>query len=291
MIWLGLSIFFSSFIYVIFKLFERFKVITLQAIVVNYLVAGTTGLILSDLSFNFEKVVTADWLPIVLFMGFLFITMFNIMALTAQRNGLSVASVAGKMSVVIPVTYGLIVYQESTGIIKITGIIIALAAVFFTTTGKDERTTAVFKWRNLLLPSLLFIGSGMIDTFMKVLEKNYMEPSMESIISACIFFTALLLGTIVIAVDYFKNGTKFQFKSIIAGIALGIPNYFSIVVLFKALASHSEASFIYPINHVGIVILSTLFGLFLFKEKLRMRNLFGILLAVIAICCIAFAKA
>lgn len=291
MIWLVISILISSFLYVIFKLFERFKVVTLQAIVVNYLVAGTTGLLMTDIPFQPQKIITEDWFPIVLLMGFLFISVFNIMALTAQRNGLSVASVAGKMSVVIPVVYGLVEYQESTGFVKILGIFLALLAVFFTTTGKDNRTTDLFNWRHLILPGLLFVGSGVIDIFMKVLEKNHMEPSMEPIVSACIFFTALTLGIVAIAIDYFKNGTTFQFKSIIAGIALGIPNYFSIVVFFKALGSHSEASFIYPINHVGIVIVSTLFGLFIFKEKLKARNWFGILLAVVAISCIAFAKA
>ena len=40
------------------------------------------------------------------------------MALTAQKNGLSVASVASKMSVVIPIIFGIYVYNESLGFQK-----------------------------------------------------------------------------------------------------------------------------------------------------------------------------
>ena len=49
----------------------------------------------------------------------LFIIVFNLMAITTQRSGLSVVSVATKMSVVVPVLFGLIYYKESLGGIKL----------------------------------------------------------------------------------------------------------------------------------------------------------------------------
>ena len=69
------------------------------------------------------------WFYVALALGFLFIAIFNVMALTAQKNGLSVASVASKMSVIIPVLFGIIIYKESVGFYKILGIILALVAV------------------------------------------------------------------------------------------------------------------------------------------------------------------
>ena len=52
------------------------------------------------------------------------------MAITTQRSGLSVVSVATKMSVVIPVLFGLIYYKESLGFFKLLGISLALIAVY-----------------------------------------------------------------------------------------------------------------------------------------------------------------
>jgi uncharacterized membrane protein len=291
MIWLGLSILFSSILYVIFKLFTRFKVNTLQAIVVNYAVATCTGIYMSDNPVNLNEIKEAAWLPWALFMGLLFISIFNIMALTAQRNGLSVAAVAGKMSLVIPVTIGFVAYNETAGWIKILGICIALLAVYFTTTRNYGLVSKPFEIKNLLFPGILFLGSGVIDSILKHIEINFMKPELEATISATIFCTALLAGLTILVRNYFTQGTRFEFKSILAGMVLGIPNYFSIIFIFKALAANDEASFVYPVNHVGTILLSTMLGLLLFKERLQVRNWIGILLAVGAISLIAFAKA
>jgi len=135
------------------------------------------------------------------------------------------------------------------------------------------------------------LGSGIIDSILKYIEITFMKPELEATISASIFCTALLVGIGFLVYDYVKNGTRFEFKSILAGIVLGVPNYFSIIFIFKALAANDEASFVYPVNHVGTILLSTMLGLLLFKERLQVRNWLGILLAVAAISLIAFAKA
>lgn len=292
MTYLVLCVLFSSVLYVIFKYFQKYNVNILQAIVVNYFIAAALGLYISRTPLTLRKLQEADWVPSVLIMGFLFIAIFNVMALTSQRNGLSVASVSGKMSLVIPVIYGIIVYNETAGWVKITGIAIALLAVYFTSTKSKKAAKTATSAVNYLFPALLFIGSGIIDTLMKHIEISYMQPELEPLISASIFTVAFFLGLIMVIYQYAKKGTRFQFKSVVGGIILGIPNYFSIVMLFKALGTKGmEASIVYPLNHVGTVLVTTIFGLALFKEKVSLRNWTGIALAVVAIGCIAFAKA
>ena len=83
------------------------------------------------------------------------------MAMTSQKNGVSVASVAGKMSVVIPVFFGIFLYNESFSFLKITGIFIVLIAVYLTSF-KEEKS--ISQKNTLLFPVLLFLGSGTIDT-------------------------------------------------------------------------------------------------------------------------------
>jgi len=277
LIYLLFSILVSSFLYVIFKLFPQFKVNTFHAIVVNYYVAFVFGFLMSDSKMTVSEVTSGPWFIGTILLGILFILIFNIMGITSQRNGVAVASVATKMSVVIPVVFGIIVYQESAGIIKIMGIVLALAAVYLASVKSKDG----FKWRNIIFPMLLFLGAGTIDTSLKFLETNYVDESQISIFSTTIFGFSALFGTLFILL---KGNWKIKWRSIVGGIALGIPNYFSIVFLLQALATEGfESSMVFTVNHVSTVMLSTLIGLLAFKERLLPKNWVGIGLAIISI--------
>ncbi len=128
---LGLSILFSSLIFVIFKLFDTYKIETSYAITTNYVVASTVGLLLYDQDIVLSAIPGKPWFLGTLALGILFIVVFNLMAAASQKSGVSVASVATKMSLVIPVLFGLLVYKEHLGPLKILGILLALVAVYF----------------------------------------------------------------------------------------------------------------------------------------------------------------
>lgn len=278
MIYLFFSILSSSLLYIIFKLFKQFKINTYHAIITNYFVAFSFGLFMSDSGMNLMEVTASKWFTGTIVLGLLFILIFNIMGITAQRSGVAVTSVATKMSVVIPVVFGLFVYNESAGFLKLSGILLALVAVYLASVKSREG----FKWRNITLPFLLFIGSGLIDTSLKFLETNYVEkPAHFPIFSTTIFGFAALFGLLLLM---FKRNEKLEFRSIIGGIILGIPNYFSIFFLLNALSTEGlESSTIFTVNNVSIVMLSTLVGLLVFREKLLTKNWVGIGLAIISI--------
>jgi drug/metabolite transporter (DMT)-like permease len=109
----------------LFKLFNKYNIDTLQAIVVNYFTAFAFGILANNQSVNISEIIESQWFYGAIGLGFLFIAIFIVMALTAQKNGLSVASVASKMSVIIPIIFGIYIFKESIGIQKITGIILA----------------------------------------------------------------------------------------------------------------------------------------------------------------------
>ncbi|WP_196891455.1 EamA family transporter [Aureivirga marina] len=280
MIHLLLSIVLSSFLFVIFKYFEKFRIDNLQAIVVNYFVAFSIGYGTTTENVHFTEIPAQPWFYGVLFLGFLFIFLFNVMALTAQKAGMSVVSVAGKMSVIIPITFGIIMYNESYGIVKILGILLALISVYLT----SKKDSSNFDSKYLYLPIILFIGSGILDTTLKYIENNYVSDGGLELYSASIFFVAGLIGVLYISVLSFLGKVKFQFKNIIGGIVLGIPNYYTIFYLLKALEmDHFETSTVFTINNVAIVSFSTLLGILIFKEKLNVRNWIGVALSIIAI--------
>jgi len=266
-------------------MFNKYNVNTFQAIVVNYFVAFICGFFFYGNGVTLVEVSQKPWMIGAVILGVLFISIFIIMALTAQQNGLSVASVASKMSVVIPVIFAVIVYHEKLSFLKIVGIILALFAVYLTTVKKD---ISEFDKSKLLFPILLFFGSGVIDTAIKYIETTYVADGETPIFSAAIFACAAILGVFIIMI---RRDFKITWKTILGGIALGIPNFYSIVFLLKALRPDQlgDSSTVFPINNVAIVMLSTIFGIIIFKEKLILKNWIGIGIALVSIALISFS--
>lgn len=287
MIYLILSILSSTVIFVTFKLFDRFKINRFHAIVVNYMVAASCGLIAYNGVASTGDVIGKGWFPFTVALGMLFIVIFNLMALTTQRSGLSVVSVATKMSLVIPIVFGLVYYKESLGVLKLTGIILALFAVYLASL-KTQKGLKINK-RNLIYPLLVFLGSGIIDTSLKYLEDTHVAENEVAIFSSTIFAAAAVVGILILTFQALRGKFVFEWKNVIGGFFLGIPNYFSVYFLVHALRSDIlESSGIFTVNNVAIVMTSTLVGILLFKEKLMPKNWLGILLAVISIVLVTF---
>jgi len=277
MLFLLLCILCSSAIFVIFKLFDNYNINTLQAIVINYFTAFTIGILSHHSTIVFSNLPSKPWFIGALVLAGLFISVFNVMAITSQKNGVSVAAVAGKMAVVIPVLFGVILYKEHLNGQKIIGIILALLAVYFITL-KNKNVSS--KNASLLFPTLLFLGAGIIDTTLKYVQTNYVPSEDTSLFSGVLFGLAGLFGIIIYA---FKP-SPITIKNGVAGIFLGAINYYSIYYLLKALdTDNMQSAVVFTINNVTIVALCTLIGLFLFKEKLTTKNWIGIGIAIISI--------
>ena len=254
MVYLLISICISSFLFVIFKLFDVLKINTFQAIVVNYFTAAVLGFFLSNNLVSFQEIPDQPWFFGAFLLGIMFILVFNVMALTSQKNGLSVASVSSKMSVVIAIVFGVWYYQESLSFIKVIGILLALIAVYLTSS--KEKNGIAQKNKDFLFPILLFFGSGTIDTSLKYVETSFVAEGGVPLFSATIFGCAFVLGVIALLYQKAKGTLSFELKSIFGGILLGVPNYFSIVYLLKALSAEGmESSTAFTLNNVGIVIL------------------------------------
>jgi drug/metabolite transporter (DMT)-like permease len=287
MIPLALSIVSSSVLLVIFKYFNRFGVKNFQAITVNYFVAAALGFLLSPVAVAPLQIVTQKWMPSAFVIGCVFITMFYVMAVSAQKVGVAISSVANKMSLVIPVVAGVILYNESLLGLKLVGVLIALAAVAMVTYPKKGLN---IEKKHLLLPIIIFFGSGFLDTFFKYVETNLIRTEEIEIFSATLFLVAALVGTSVLVFNRLSKGETLETKSIVGGFALGIPNYFSINFLLMALnIPNLESTLVFPINNTGIVLLSTLLAIILFSERLTKLNWTGIALAVASIALIAAA--
>lgn len=286
MLFIVLSIVTTTLIITLFKLFGYFKVNTFLAIIVNYATAAIFGFLISPSIPSIEIIAEQNCLPVTLLAGILFIAVFQAMALTTQKIGVSVATVASKMSVVIPVIAAFILYGDSVNGLKIIGLIIAVVSVVLTSI-KEESTKSTSSFiQKIGLPSIVFFGGGSIDLFVNYMQINFTSPIFTNqLLLSFTFAGAFLTGLVLLLISVLqKKKIDFNLKSIAFGIFLGILNFYSIIFIMKAIESNVlQSSVLFPLNNMSVVLLSSSVGYFFFKEKISFINLLGIILAVIAI--------
>jgi drug/metabolite transporter (DMT)-like permease len=289
MIFLILSILFSAYISVIFVVFNRFKIDLFQTIVVNYGVCVLTGSIVLGRFPIHVQTLSQPIFSWSMLMGALFIAVFNLIAISSVRVGVTITQTANKLSLVIPVGFSFFFYHENISWLKLAGIFIALLAVILVS-AKNKVVDKKIQLLELCLPILLFVGSGIIDTLTKYVQRTYLsnnEIANMYLISG--FLVAFSIGLLILMVRILSGTIKFQWRSVVAGLLLGVPNYFSIYFLIKALQSPSlNSSAMIPINNIGILFVVSLIGIFFFREKLSFKNCIGLVCTLLAILCIYY---
>lgn len=276
-----LAILFSSIIFAIFKLFVRFQIDTFQAIVFNYFTAAICGFGLYWRTWDSNNLIELTWIPFALISGFLFISLFVILGLSAQRNGVAITSVATKMSMASGILGMIFLYNEPVGYIKIIGIILAFIGVIAVSWTKKDSEKGQSAWWMLLI---LFFGSGMLDIVLNYSQKYALGTLTPSLFSAFGLATAGVIGFLILIFQFFQGKAKLEFKNVIAGIVLGIPNYFSIYLLISSYQSTGwKDSTVLSIINVSVVLMSTMIGLLFFQEKINRLKLIGLISSISAI--------
>ena len=201
------------------------------------------------------------------------------MTASTQRSGVTVTSLSSKLSVVLPTLAGVVLFSERLNFVASMGIVLALVALVLVVGGKKESSKT--NKTNWLLPILIFFGTGTGDILMKLTEQQNQADDMSFMI-AFIYFIALLFGILIVAYDLLRGRSKWQWKSTVGGIGLGVINFFSTFCVYHAMRCFDNVV-LFPVYNIGVVSLTALTGWLLFKEKLTWKNYLGLAIAIIAV--------
>jgi drug/metabolite transporter (DMT)-like permease len=288
MIALFFSIVSSSLLFVLFKLFPKWKIDTFQAIVFNYFVAFTAGFALYGNEWKATAMHTGTWPWFALLAGFLFITLFLLMGSSSQQNGVGKTSIAVKMSMAMSMLLMMIWYKEHITFLKILGIGLALIGVILVSMQDSQKGA---KNGSSWMLIVLFVGSGMLDFVLNYVQKYELNILTPSLFSSIGFGCAGIMGLCVLIYKLIQKKITFHWRNVLAGILLGIPNYFSIYLLLHAYSSTGwNDSTVLAITNVSVVVLSSLMGYFIFRETLTRIKLIGALVAISALVILYFAN-
>lgn len=203
------------------------------------------------------------------FNGILYLGGFVMMQRSVKKNGVVLSSVFMKLGLLVPMALSIFLFGEMPTILQIAGFILAVLAIILINFKKDgSSATAV----GGLLLLLLMNGGG--DAMSKVFE----EMGAPALSNQFLFYTFLAAFVLCVLLVIFTR-EKPDITSILFGLLIGIPNFFSAKFLLMALQD-VPAVIAYPTFSVAGLLVVTLAGVLFFKERLEKRQ--WVALAIIA---------
>lgn len=282
MVYLLLAILCSAGLPLLFRAFDDWRVNLFWAIPLNYLACIGVGAILTPAPHNVSALLSRPWFLLASLQGFILAVNFYLLAITAQRAGVSVAVLASRLSVAIPVILAFLLYGDSFDAVKTIGLMAALSSLYLcTATGQGLGVTR--SWLRRLLPMVLFLMFGGHFALLKFTQARYLDGLSDHLYVTTSFFFALATSG-AIGLARIRHGAKVRYRDLIAGGVLGSINYGAIYFLVKVLSLEDwQSSQLFPIYSVGVVSVSSILAMILFKERLSRLKTFGLAVGLMAV--------
>lgn len=276
MFYLIMAILCSCSISIIMRISSKYVPNSYGMLCMNYLVCFLVGLChilpieLSDFKMN-------DTLFFGVIQGLFYLASFVLFQRNVQKKGMILSSLFMKLGVIIPLLLSIVLFKEFPTSLQWIGIIMAFIALFMINYDKNATKQAI----HFSLFLLLIINGGG-DAMSKIFE-NYGDLSKSSFF---LIYTFLFAFIICFAMCMLKK-EKINFKTVLFGTLIGIPNYYSSYFLLDAL-QHLPGIIVYPCFSIATILIITTVGCVVFKERFTLQQKLACALIVLSLCLLNF---
>ena len=296
MFYLALAILSSLAIAAVFKMSERRGLDRMALLAVNYAAAAVlaAGLTLQGSS---ASALGPGVVGLGVFTGALFIGGFWIFAAAIQAAGMALATAVMRLAVVVPVLASWAIWAEQPSALQGAGLLAAVVAIVLITRPSREHPVAAsvdaafpaaasaeredaggHAGRTIALLLALFGAAGSVDVSMKTFSEVYAGRVDDAVFLLFVFAVACVIGVAAVVRTGLAGGGWPKPEAYTWGLGLGIVNYGSAAFLLLAIERLS-GPFVFPVNHISVVLGAALLGVFAWGERLSRANWGGLALA------------
>lgn len=284
MIYIVLSVICSVTVAVLLKLAKRYQINIIQAVTVNYF----TALSLCFLFFKPDVqllTTSAPW-PIYIALAILLPSIFLVLAASVKKLGIVKTDIAQRLSLFIPILAAYFIFKEGFNEYKLIGLAIGFLAIILTFVRKSDQEATAKHW---IYPIAVFIGFGVIDVLFKQIALYKDLPYTTSLFM--VFALAFVVSMAIVIFMVITRKTKLELVNLACGLILGFFNFGNILFYMKAHKAMAEnPSTVFAAMNMGVIVVGSLIGIFIFKEKLSKLNYVGIFLALVAVIFITLSQ-
>ncbi len=277
------SIIFSVSVGILLKIAKKYALNIFQIITWNY----ATALVLTYVIFKPQVKESLVKIPIELLisLAILLPIVFLFQNTSIKNTGIVKTDIAQRLSLFIPILASYFIFKETFTTYKIIGLIFGFTAIFFTLSKKTEIKNSNTNW---IYPLLVLFGFGIIDTLFKRMATISEMPFTSNLFF--IFCGALLLSILIVIYKFIIQKETIKLENSYWGIGIGILNFGNILFYLNAhKALQNNPSTVFAGMNMGVIILGSIAGILIFKEKLSKLNYIGIFLAILSIICITLS--
>lgn len=204
--------------------------------------------------------------------GVLYLAGFVLMQINIQRNGVVLSSIFQKLGLLVAMVVSVCVYHEVPTLPQGVGFVLAVLAIIVMNYRKSGETVG---YKAGLIWMLL--ACGMANAMSQVFSE-FGRPELEGQFLMFTFGSAMVLCLAMMAAKKQKIGLwEFAFGALIA-----VPNFFSSKFILGALET-LPAVIVQPVSNVGGILMVTLAGLVLFRERLTKLQWAGMAAILVAL--------
>lgn len=284
MIYILLSVICSVTVAILLKLAKRYQINIIQAVTVNYFTALTLCFLLFKPEVNLITP-SAPW-PIYIALAILLPSIFLVLAASVKKLGIVKTDVAQRLSLFIPILAAYFIFEEGFNQYKLIGLGLGFLAILLTFIRKSDMEKKSSNW---IYPIAVFLGFGIIDVLFKQIALYKTMPYTTSIFT--VFTMAFLVSLALVSYFVITKKTKLQLVNLACGLILGLFNFGNILFYMKAHKALSEnPSTVFAAMNLGVIVVGSLVGILVFKEKLSKLNYVGIGLALVAVIFITLSQ-
>lgn len=274
MAYLFISILCSVSVGVLFKYVRTRTSVNMLLIAINYLCAIAATLISFSPSITFNASLLN---PLYISLSILLPVVFLLLSLSIRHSGIIKTDIAQRISLIIPIACSYWIFHEIIPGLRWIGIIAGFIALLLIL-NKGQRTNGTYG----VFLLLVFLGYGVIDVLFKLVALQKVVAYTTSLFY--IFCGSFIVSTLIALPPLAKNKITIHKSTIFYGLLLGLFNFLNIYFYLKAHQYFSKnPTTVFATMNFGVILLGTLAGAVYFKEKLTTKNIFGLILAAIAI--------
>ncbi len=257
----------------------------LQMITWNYASASLLCFLWFQPDIQHVSIVHTPWW-LILALGVILPSIFLCLAKSLEYAGIVKTELAQRLSVVLSLLAAYFFFHEQFNPLKLWGIGLGILAVLLVLFGQMNFFSNHQSRKAIFALLSVWCGYAAVDILLKYTSSLGLQFTLTLNL---IFITAFILS---ISYLLLQKTQKWQFKSTIAGLILGILNFSNIALYVKAhILLKDSPAIVFASMNILVVLFGILSGVILYKEKLKWPTILGILLGISGVVCLASAMA